>query len=321
MSLDEPAVITCALSGLLADREQCPAIPYSPADYAAEARRIVDEGGVHIHIHARTPSGAPSYEVEDFVAIKEAIVSEIGDAAIMNFTTGTVGVPVAKRVAYLEAGLPEVAALNMGSMNYAKYSSKRKDFVFKMIFANPFEEILELLEAMRRLGIKPEHECFDLGHVGSLAPLIDMGMLEAPLHADFIMGVLGGVPATTLNLAAMARNMPAGNHHWGVIGIGRQQWTMVAAGLTLGGSVRVGLEDNFYLPDRTMARSNGDLIAKARQMCEDAGRRPATVTEARLLLGIGVGHDGRARSPQPGDLDRIARKDADDQRSMNSWSG
>jgi 3-keto-5-aminohexanoate cleavage enzyme len=299
MSLDDPAVITCAICGLLADREQCPAIPYSPADYAAEARRIVDEGGVHIHIHARTPSGAPSYEVEDFVAIKEAIVSEIGDAAIINFTTGTVGVPVAKRIAYLEAGLPEVAALNMGSMNYAKYSSKRKDFVFKMIFANPFEEIVELLEAMRRLGIKPEHECFDLGHVGSLAPLIDMGMLDAPLHADFIMGVLGGVPATALNLAAMARNMPAGDHHWGVIGIGRQQWRMVAAGLTLGGSVRVGLEDNFYLPDGSMARSNGDLIAKARQMCEDTGRRPASVTEARLMLGIGVRDDGHASNPQP----------------------
>jgi uncharacterized protein (DUF849 family) len=286
MSLDDPAVITCAISGLLADRDQCPGIPYTPEEYAAEARRIVDEGGVHIHIHARTADGAPSYEVEDFVAIKQAIVSEIGDAAIINFTTGTVGVPVAKRIAYLEAGLPDVAALNMGTMNYAKYSAKRKDFVFKMVFANPFEEIIELLEAMRRLGIKPEHECFDLGHVGSLEPLIDMGLLEPPLHADFIMGVLGGVPATALNVAAMARNLPPGDHHWGVIGIGRVQWTMVAAALSLGGSIRVGFEDNFYLPDGSMARSNGDLIAKARQMCEDAGRRPATVAEARQRLGI-----------------------------------
>src|ERR1700736_438648 len=174
----------------------------------------------------------------------------------------------------------------MGSMNYAKFSRKRKDFVFKFVFANPFEEIVELLEAMRRLQIKPEHECFDLGHVGSLAPLVDMGLLEAPLHADFVMGVVGGVPATARNLAAMADNMPAGKHHWGVIGIGREQWMLVAAALTLGGSVRVGLEDNFYLPDGEMARSNGELIAKARQMCEDAGRRPATVEEARQLLGI-----------------------------------
>ncbi len=211
MSLSDPAIICCAISGAIADRAQCPAIPYTPAEYAAEARRIVDEGGVHIHIHARSPDGKPSYEIEDFVAIRDAIRVEVGDGAIINFSTGTIGVPVSKRVAYLEAGLPEVAALNMGSMNYAKYSRSRKDFVFKFVFANPFEEIVELLQEMRRLGIKPEHECFDLGHVASLEPLVDMGLLEAPLHADFVMGVVGGVPATARNLAAMADNLPAGD--------------------------------------------------------------------------------------------------------------
>ncbi len=285
-SLDHPVVITCSISGSIANRQQCPAIPYTPEEYAAEARRIVDEGGVHIHIHARKPDGSPSYEIEDFQAIKDAIVSEIGDAAIINFSTGTVGVAVAKRVAYLEACRPEVAALNMGSMNYAKYSRKRKDFVFKFVFANPFDEIIELLEAMRRLQIKPEHECFDLGHVGSLEPLVDMGLLAAPLHADFVMGVVGGVPPSARNLAAMADNLPAGDHHWGVIGIGRSQWMLVAAALTLGGSIRVGLEDNFYLPDGAMARSNGELIAKARQLTEDLGRTPASVEQARAMLGI-----------------------------------
>jgi 3-keto-5-aminohexanoate cleavage enzyme len=296
MSVEDPAIITCAISGAIANRDQCPAIPYTPEEYGAEARRIVDEGGVHIHIHARRPDGTPSYEVEDFLAIRDAIRASVGNAVIVNFSTGTVGVPVAKRIAYLEAGRPEVAALNMGSMNYAKYSRSRKDFVFKFVFANPFEEIVELLEAMRRLGIKPEHECFDVGHVGSLAPLVDMGLLEAPLHADFVMGVVGGIPASARNLAVMADNLaqvqgsvatPA-KHHWGVIGIGRDQWMLVAAALTLGGSIRVGLEDNFYLPDGEMARSNGDLIAKARQMTEDAGRRPATVEEARELLAIPV---------------------------------
>jgi 3-keto-5-aminohexanoate cleavage enzyme len=286
MSVEDPVVITCAISGAIANRDQCPAIPYTPEEYAAEARRIVDEGGVHIHIHARTREGAPSYEAEDFTAIKDAIRAEVGDRAIINFSTGTVGVPVEKRIAYLEAGRPEVAALNMGSMNYAKYSAKRRAFVFKFVFANPFDEIIELLVAMRRLNIKPEHECFDLGHVGSLAPLVDMELLEAPLHADFVMGVVGGVPASALNLAAMARNLPAGNHHWGVIGIGREQWMLVAAALTLGGSIRVGLEDNFYLPGGEMARSNGELIAQARRMTEEVGRRPATVEEARALLGV-----------------------------------
>jgi uncharacterized protein (DUF849 family) len=290
MSVEDPVIITCAISGAIANRDQCPAIPYTPAEYAAEARRIVDEGGVHIHIHARRPDGTPSYEVEDFVAIRDAIAAEVGDAAIINFSTGTVGVPVAKRIAYLEAGRPAVAALNMGSMNYAKYSRSRKDFVFKFVFANPFDEIIELLEAMRRLAVKPEHECFDVGHVGSLEPLFDMGLLAPPLHADFVMGVVGGIPASARNLAAMADNLGQvgrpHKHHWGVIGIGREQWMLVAAALTLGGSIRVGLEDNFYLPGGEMARSNGELIAKARQMTEDAGRRPATVTQARELLGI-----------------------------------
>ncbi len=285
MSLEDPVVITCSISGAIANREQCPAIPYTPAEYAAEARRIVDEGGVMIHIHARTPDGTPSYEVEDFQAISDAIRAEVADAVIINFSTGTIGVPVAKRIAYLRACRPEVAALNMGSMNYAKYSRARRDFVFKMVFANPFEEIIELLQAMNELEIKPEHECFDVGHVGSLAPLIHMGVLREPLHVDCVMGVVGGIPPTARNLAAMVENIPAGSH-WGVIGISREQWMLVSAALTLGGSIRVGLEDNLYLPDGHMARSNGELIAKARQMTEDVGRRAATVQEARAMLAI-----------------------------------
>jgi uncharacterized protein (DUF849 family) len=285
MSLDHPVVITCSISGAIANREQCPAIPYTPAEYAAEARRIVDEGGVMIHIHARTPDGTPSYEVEDFQAITEAIRAEVGDAVIVNYSTGTIGVPVAKRIEYLRACRPEVAALNMGSMNYAKYSRSRKQFVFQMVFQNPFEEIVELLEAMNELHIKPEHECFDIGHVGSLAPLIDMGVLKTPLHVDCVMGVVGGIPPTARNLAAMVENIPEGSH-WGVIGISRDQWMLVAAALTLGGSIRVGLEDNLYLPNGEMASSNGELIAKARQLTEDLGRRPATVQEARAMLNI-----------------------------------
>ena len=284
MSLDDPVVITCSISGSLANREQCPAIPYTPEEYAGEARRIVDEGGAMIHIHARRPDGTPSYEIEDFRAITEAILDAVDDV-IINYSTGAMGVSIEKRIAYLRELRPDVAALNMGSMNYAKYSRRRKEFVFKAVFANPFDEIIEFLEVMNELGIKPEHECFDLGHVGSLPPLVDMGVLKPPLHVSCVMGVVGGVPPTARNLAAMADNVPAGSH-WGVIGISREQWMLVNAALTLGGSIRVGLEDNFYLPDGSMARSNGDLIAKAREMTENVGRRPATVAEARELLGV-----------------------------------
>jgi 3-keto-5-aminohexanoate cleavage enzyme len=279
-----PVIITNSISGSLANRDQCPAIPYTPEEYGAEARRAVDEGAVMIHIHARRPDGTPSYEIEDFRAITEAILAEVDDV-IINYSTGAMGVSVEKRVAYLRELRPDVAALNMGSMNYAKYSRRRKDFVFKAVFANPFDEIIELLLAMNEHGIKPEHECFDLGHVGSLPPLVDMGVLREPLHVSCVMGVTGGVPPTARNLAAMVDNIPAGSH-WGVIGISREQWMLVAAALTLGGSIRVGLEDNFYLPDGSMARSNGDLVAKARQMVVDVGRRPATVAEAREILGV-----------------------------------
>src|SRR4030095_15509812 len=149
-----------------------------------------------------------------------------------------------------------VAALNMSSMNYAKYSSRRKEFVFKAVFANPFDEIIELLEAMNELAIKPEHECFDVGHVGSLAPLVDMGLLRPPLHVSCVMGVTGGIPPTARNLALMADNVPAGSH-WGVIGISRVQWMLVAAALTLGGSVRGGPEGQLLPAGGTDAPAQG----------------------------------------------------------------
>ncbi|MDQ3935037.1 MAG: 3-keto-5-aminohexanoate cleavage protein [Actinomycetota bacterium] len=284
---EDPVIITCSISGAVANRDQCPAIPYTPEEYAAEARRIVDEGGVMIHIHARTRDGVPSYEVEDFRAITEAIRAEVDDV-IVNYSTGAVGVPIEKRIEYLRALKPDIAALNMGSMNYAKYSRRRKDFVFKTVFENSFDTIIQFLEAMNELDIRPEHECFDSGHIANLDPLLDMELLSEPLQISCVMGVTGGIRPNAKNLAHMADQIPGGArgpNNWGVIGISREQWMLVAAALTLGGNVRVGLEDNFYLPDGTMARSNGDLIAKARQMCEDVGRRPATVEEARELLG------------------------------------
>jgi uncharacterized protein (DUF849 family) len=286
MSLDDPVVITCAISGAVADRGLCPAIPYTPAEYAGEARRIVDQGGVQIHIHARRPDGTPSHELEDFRAIHEAIREEVGGAAILNFSTGAVGLTVAKREAYLRAVPPEVAALNMGSMNYAKFSAKRRQFVLNFTFVNPLDEIIALLDIMNELGIKPEHECFDVGHVGTLWPLVELGKLAAPLHVNFVMGIVGGVRPTASNVAAMKDNLPPGQHHWSVIGLSRNQWMLVAAALTQGGSVRVGVEDNFYLPNGRMARSNGELVAAARRMCEEVGRTPATVQQARAMLGI-----------------------------------
>jgi uncharacterized protein (DUF849 family) len=287
-AFEDPVILSCSISGAIANREQCPAIPYTPEEYAAEARRAVDEGASQIHIHARTTDGVPSYEIEDFRAITKAILDEVDDV-IINYSTGAIGVPVEKRLAYLKELTPDVAALNMSSMNYAKYSRRRKDFVFKAVFENSFDLIMEFLEAMRELGIKPEHECFDAGHVANLDPLIDMGLVSEPHQISLVMGVTGGIRPTSKNIGVMAEQIPGGpdrGANWQVIGISRDQWRLLATSLTLGGNVRAGLEDNLYLPNGDMARSNGDLIAKARQMAEDIGRRAATVAEARTMLGL-----------------------------------
>jgi 3-keto-5-aminohexanoate cleavage enzyme len=285
---EDPVILSCSISGAIANRDQCPAIPYTPEEYGAEARRGVEEGASQIHIHARTPEGVPSYEIEDFRAITEAIRDAVDDV-IINYSTGAIGVPIEKRLAYLRELRPDVAALNMSSMNYAKYSRRRKDFVFKAVFENSFDTIIEFLTTMRELGIKPEHECFDAGHVANLDPLLDMGLLEPPLQISLVIGVNGGIRPNARNVALMADQIPGGPegpNQWQVIGISRDQWRLIGAALALGGNVRAGLEDNLYLPSGEMAGSNGDLIAKARQMAEDVGRRAATVAEAREMLGV-----------------------------------
>jgi uncharacterized protein (DUF849 family) len=280
---ERPCMITCALSGVVANRAQCAAIPYTPEEYAAEARRAFEAGAAAVHIHARSPDGAPSHEVEDYRAIAEAVRAAC--PVIVNFSTGAVGIPTEKKIAPIRTVKPAVGALNMGSMNYAKYHPGRKEFVFEFVFANPFSEIIEILKAMSEVGTRPEMECFDVGHVGNAYPLIDMGLLGPPFQFSLILGVLGGVPPTAANLLAMVEQLPP-RSDWEVIGIGRDQWRLAAAACAVGGNVRVGLEDNFYLPDGAMARSNGELVERAARIVRDQGREVATVEECRRRLEL-----------------------------------
>ena len=283
--MSDACIITCAMSGVAANRDQCPAIPYTPEDYAAEARRAVDAGASVLHIHARYPDdGLPSYRVQEYRAISEAILAEVPDA-IINFSTGAVGVPIEERVHHITALKPELGALNMGSMNYAKYSEKRKALVFDFVFANPFSDIMFLLEKMNSVAVKPECECFDTGHIGNVVPLIDMGLIATPIQFSLILGVLGGARATASNLAHMVTLLPEPNT-WEVIAISRDQWRMVAAATSLGGNVRVGLEDNFYEPSGEMATSNGQLVQAAADLIRLAGREVADPNEARRLLSL-----------------------------------
>ena len=280
----DPCVITCALSGVAANREQCPAIPYTPEEYAAEAKRARDAGAAVVHIHARYNDGTPSFRIEEYRDIVLAILEAAPDLVI-NLSTGAIGIPIEERVHQITALKPELGALNMGSMNYAKYSSKRKSIVFDFVFSNPFGEIVYLLEQMNGAGVKPECECFDTGHIGNVLPLIDMGLMRSPIQFSLILGVLGGAPADARTLAHMASLLPE-PCTWEVIAISRKQWEMVAAASSLGGNVRVGLEDNFYLPTGEMASSNGDLVAAAAKLVELSGRSVATPAEARAALTL-----------------------------------
>ena len=279
----DKVIITCALTGVLANRGQCPAIPYSPAEIADEAKRAYDAGASVVHIHARSDDGAPSFETPVFAAIRDEVRARC--PIILNFSTGHLDDDTTPQEDYVRTVKPEIAALNMGTMNYAKYSKKRRDFVFDMIFPNTFAKIKRLLTTMNEAGVKPELECFDTGHTNSIWPLLDMGLLVPPVQFSFILGVMGGIPPVADSLMMQARQIPA-DSTWEVIGIGRQQWRLVATALVIGGNIRVGLEDNFYLPDGTMAGSNGDLVAKAAQMSRDVGREPATVEEARQMLSL-----------------------------------
>jgi 3-keto-5-aminohexanoate cleavage enzyme len=284
MTMDDPCIITCAVSGAVANKDQCPGIPYTPEEYAKEVRRARDAGATMVHIHAREPNGTPTVKPEHYRAITHAVLAETPDI-IINYSTGWVGLPMAERVAHITELKPEIGALNMGSMNYAKYSSKRKGFVFNFVFENHFDDIIFLLERMKEAGVKPECECFDVGHVESVGPLVDLGVLTPPIQFSLIHGVLGGIQATARNLAHMSSVVPPGST-WGVIAISRDQWTMIGASAALGGNVRVGFEDNFYLPSGEMASSNGDLVEAAASIVRLQGRKVAEPAEARALLSL-----------------------------------
>ena len=279
--MSEAVVITAALTGVLATREQCPAIPYTPVEIAEEAKRAAEAGASIVHIHARNPEGGPEWRVETFAEILSEVRAR--SDVIVNFSTGAIGIPPEQRIAHIRDLRPEIGALNMGSMNYAIYSAKKKAFYHDHVFANPFKDIQLFLEAMNSAGVRPELECFDTGHIANTAPLIDMGVLKPPYQFSLIMGVLGGIPGTTRHLTNQVDTLPP-ESHWQVIGIGLNQWALVAAAITMGGNARVGLEDNFYVEEGKMAKSNGELVQKAARLVHDLGRDVATVDEARKIL-------------------------------------
>lgn len=277
-------VITAALTGVLANRDQCPYIPYTPKEIAEEGKRAIDAGASILHIHARQPSGMPAYDIETYRQIGEE-VRKLCPNAILNYSTGAIGISNEERIHHVTALKPEMAALNMGSMNYAIYSKKTKQFYHEFVFQNPFKDIRFFLEKMKEVGTIPEMEVFDNGHINNAMPLIDMDLIPKPYVFSFVMGVLGGIPISTKNLLHQASTVPEGAH-WQVIGIGRKQWQAVAAAITIDGNFRVGLEDNFYLPSGEMAKSNGELVEAGANLARMLGKEIASIEETRTMLGL-----------------------------------
>jgi 3-keto-5-aminohexanoate cleavage enzyme len=270
-------ILSCALTGAVTTKKHCPAIPYTPVEIAEEAKRAYDAGAAIVHVHARNDDGSPTWAPATFQKIMDEIKARC--PVLINWSTGGAG-PMTERLAHL-AQRPAIAALNMGSMNYAKWNGEK--FAFNFVFANSFDDIVAFARAMNEHGIKPEMECFDTGHVNSHRVLADLGLLKPPFHFSFIMGVLGGIPASARHLAFQAEQVPAGAR-WKVIGISREQWPLAMAALALGGDVRVGLEDNFYLPSGEMAKSNGELVAAAAELVKLSGRSVASVDDAKQIL-------------------------------------
>jgi uncharacterized protein (DUF849 family) len=297
MAQQDKVVVTCAVTGVLANRSQCPGIPYTPAEIGDECQRAYDAGASVVHIHARNDDGSPTFALETFARIKEEVRKRC--PIILNFSTGNLTEDVSEQIAYIKAVRPEIAALNMGTMNYAKYSAKRKGFVFDMVFPNRYEKIIKLLEAMNEVGVKPELECFDSGHTQGTWPLVDMGVLKAPLQFSFIVNVLGGIPPSVEALQLQKSIVPAGSD-WEVIGISHCHWRMLATSLVLGGNIRTGLEDHLYLPSGEMAKSNGELVSAAVTLARHTGREPATVEEARKILKLDAFSAGRDAAREVG---------------------
>lgn len=279
----DKVVISAALTGATTNKDHHSGIPHSPTEIAEEAAKARQAGAAQVHIHAKTDEGDPTFSDTRYEEIYEEVRAR--SDVIINFSTGAWDVSVEERTSYLDAARSEVAALNMGSMNYAKFSQTREEFVFADVFDNSFEDIRAFAQAMQNLDIKPELECFDTGHIGNIRPLLELGELDRPIQFSLVMGVLGGIPATTADLVNQVQHLPD-DSTWQVIGIGEDQWKMISAALSMGGNIRVGLEDNFYLPSGDRAADNAELVEKATEMTRNVGREPATPSEAREILDL-----------------------------------
>jgi 3-keto-5-aminohexanoate cleavage enzyme len=287
MSSDK-AILTCALTGVLTNPLQHP-VPVTPAQMAAEARDAFNAGASIMHVHLRNQEKGfghmPSWDPD----VAEAVVAAIRQACpgvIINLTTGVVGKDISGPLACLRRVRPEAAACNAGSLNYLKIKDNGEWAWPPMVFDNPVPKIQQYLEVMNQLHIHPEFECFDVGIVRSVAMYLKAGLFSGVPEVNFVMGVASGMPCDADLLALLPRYAPAGAV-WQSTLIGRAEiWPVHQKTAELGGMLRTGLEDTFYLPGGERAGGNGELIEALAACARRAGRGIASPAEARERLGL-----------------------------------
>ena len=267
-------IITAAICGAEVTKANNPAVPYTVEEMVREAKAAYEAGAAIIHVHVREDDGTPTQDRERFRVVMDAIRKELPDVIMIPSTGGATGITPEERLQPTEL-MPEMATLDCGTCNFGDD-----------VFENTMPTMRAFGKRMIENNIKPEYECFEIGHLDTVLNMAKKGEVPgAPMQFNFVLGVAGCTPATVDNLAFLVSKIPAGST-WTVTGVGRSAWAMAAAGIVMGGNVRVGFEDNVYLGKGHKAASNGELVAKVVRLAKELGREIATPAEAREILGL-----------------------------------
>lgn len=283
----EKIIITCALTGVLTNPQKHP-VPVTPAEMAKEARRAFDAGASIVHVHVRNQTlglgHLPSWDPDDCEQVIKAIRAEVPEI-IINLSTGVIGDDISGPLACIERVKPEYAACNAGTLNYLKIKSDGTWAWPPMIFDNNVDKIQRFLTVMDKNNVKPEFECFDTGIIRSVAMYEKAGMCTDP-SVNFVVGVDSGMPCDPDWLPLMVKLIKPGTH-WQTTAIGREEiWPVHQKTAELGGHLRSGVEDTFYLADGSKVDSNGPLIEALAKIAIQTGRGVASCAEARKMLGL-----------------------------------
>jgi len=267
-------IITAAICGAEVTKEQNPAVPYTVEEIVREAKSAVDAGAAIVHLHVRRDDGTPTQDKARFKECIDAILKVCPDVIIIPSTGGAVGMTAEERLQPTELPI-EMATLDCGTCNFGDE-----------VFENTMPMMRAFGKRMIENHIKPEYECFEMGHLDTILNMARKGQVPgAPMQFNFVLGVPGCTPATVGNLVWLVNAIPAGST-WTATGIGRHEFNLAAPAIVMGGHVRVGFEDNLYLDKGVLAKSNGELVARVVRLAKELGREVATSAEARVILGL-----------------------------------